>query len=176
MKEMIDLMELYEKIKMQWEVYNIQFVNEVKRKLQVRRKSYLTRSNMCTKIDHNRSRIKFKRTVPNVKNKITSPVKIKAISRRIRQLFILLSRLLHPDKGGDTDKFRTILYDYDNENMMCMLKHMFQTNIDFDKYSKYTDVKDVKLEIERIKKTIDRLKKSLAWKWGCSRAFNNPQQ
>ena len=172
MKELILLIDLYRKTKDAWDDYNSSFVKELKAKRRRNKRIHLQQAR-SHKISIACMTRRESSSSPHINITNEMPMHVKPIAKRLRKVFHLLARILHPDKGGDGASFSKLLNDYDNEDYVALLIHMFKsTKIIFCNHCDLSDIGNVRNEIKKIKSSINMLKNSLAWRWGESRSID----
>jgi hypothetical protein len=82
-----------------------------------------------------------------------------------RDLYKALSKLHHPDKGGDTDEFSLISIMYQNKDTIGLYLKAEECGIDVEKYMNENLIKSFENCCELKEKEHDKIKGTLSWNW-----------
>ena len=80
---------------------------------------------------------------------------------KIKKLYRKLSTKLHPDKGGDSDKFDELKKAYEKEDLIKLYKIAGNNNVEFDVTEE--DEELLRNSITKLAKSIEGAQKSLIW-------------
>lgn len=87
-------------------------------------------------------------------------------SENIKKLYKLLSKHLHPDKGGSELKFNQLQEEYKKENLIGLLSLAIEIDLDILEYIGEESIQNIEQHIQNIEKEIDFIQKSAPYVWG----------
>lgn len=87
-------------------------------------------------------------------------------SENIKKLYKLLSKHLHPDKGGSEFKFNQLQEEYRKENLIGLLSLALEIELNILEYVDDKSIQDIEQQISQIEQEIDFIKKSAPYVWG----------
>jgi len=92
-----------------------------------------------------------------------SKPKPKPDDESLKKVYKDLAKKLHPDKGGDEDRFKKIVDDYQSNNLLGLIDTAVESGVEVT----LSDDDEKKLEkiIEETKKKIEHYKTTLAYVW-----------
>ena len=87
----------------------------------------------------------------------------KSDDESVKKVYKDLAKKLHPDKGGDEERFKKIVEDYQSNNLLGLIDTAVENDVDFN----LSDDDEKKLEqiIEETKNKIEHYKTTLAYVW-----------
>ena len=83
----------------------------------------------------------------------------------LKTLYKDLSKIYHPDKGGNPDLFSKISSLYHTQDALGLILKAQELGLEIDKYINDKNYKFFEISCDNIEKQIDLNKNTLAWHW-----------
>lgn len=97
---------------------------------------------------------------PVIDESISEP---KIEDESVKKVYKDLAKKLHPDKGGDEDKFKEIVDDYNSNDLLGLIDKAVENDIDFEVTE--SDEQKLKQIITDYQNKIEHYKTTLAYVW-----------
>lgn len=82
-----------------------------------------------------------------------------------KSLYKKLSKILHPDKGGDEDEFVSISLMYRNQDTIGLYLKAEEYNIDVENLLTEELISSFESSCENIEEEIEKIKSTVSWVW-----------